>query len=44
MDRGEVNSRVGHVNSSLEARREVSLSTATGEDLSLDDELVLLGA
>jgi hypothetical protein len=36
--------RVGHVNTSLEAAREVTLSSSTSEDLSFDDELVLLGA
>lgn len=37
------NARVGHVNSTLETVGEVSLSSSSGEDLSLDDKLVLLG-
>jgi hypothetical protein len=32
------------VDAALEAVGEVALSAATGENLSLDDELVLLGA
>lgn len=35
-----LNSRVGHVHTTLEARVKVTLSTSSGEDLRLDDDLL----